>query len=65
MSAGKPRISLSSRRLVAIFILPALIFAISLAGLVAALLVDGSADLVFAIAAGAGLLAAAAIVFRI
>ncbi|MCZ4298806.1 hypothetical protein O4G74_12125 [Henriciella marina] len=44
--------------------MPALIFVISLAGLVAALLVEGTADLFFAIAAGAGLLAAAAIIFR-
>ncbi|WP_269402871.1 hypothetical protein [Henriciella marina] len=64
MSAGNPRTRLSSRRLVAIFMMPALIFVISLAGLVAALLVEGTADLFFAIAAGAGLLAAAAIIFR-
>ena len=64
MSAGIPRTRLSSRRLVAIFMMPALIFAISLAGLVAALFGEGSADLFFAIAAGAGLLAAPAIIFR-
>jgi|GEM_PF-3197516 len=64
MSAGNPRTRLSSRRLVAIFIMPALIFVISLAGLVAALLGEGSADLVFATAAGAGVLAAAANIFR-
>lgn len=64
MSATKPRVKLSARRLGAIFALPAIIFAVSLAGLVAALLVEGSADLIFAIASGFGLIVAAAVVVR-
>ena len=64
MSATKPRVKLSARRLGAIFALPAIIFAVSLAGLVAALLVEGRADLIFAIASGFGLIVAAAVVVR-
>lgn len=64
MSATKPRVNLSARRLGAIFTLPAIIFAISLAGLVAALLVEGSADLIFAIASGFGLIVAVAVIVR-
>ncbi|QYJ00667.1 hypothetical protein KUV46_15235 [Thalassovita mediterranea] len=55
---------LSAKRLGAIFALPAIIFAVSLAGLVAALLFEGSADLIFAIASGFGLIVAAAVIVR-
>ncbi len=64
MSVSKPRVKLSARRLGAIFILPAIIFAVSLAGLIAALLFEGSADLIFAIASGFGLIVAAAVIVR-
>ena len=64
MSASKPRVKLSAKRLGAIFALPAIIFAVSLAGLVAALLFEGSADLIFAIASGFGLIVAAAVIVR-
>lgn len=64
MNVNKPRVRLSAKRLGAIFMLPALIFAVSLGGLVAALLVEGHADLIFAIASGFGLIVAAAVMAR-
>ena len=64
MSASKPRVKLSAKRLGAIFAVPSIAFAVSLAGLIAALLVEGRADLFFAIASGFGLIIAAAVIFR-
>jgi|32_taG_2_1085360.scaffolds.fasta_scaffold116057_2 hypothetical protein len=64
MSASKPRVKLSAKRLGAIFAVPVIAFAVSLAGLVAALLVEGRADLIFALASGFGLIVAAAVVVR-
>lgn len=51
---------MSGRRqgLRAIFALPLALFAVSLFGLVAALLVEGPVDALFALAAGCGLMAA-------
>ncbi|WP_084418469.1 hypothetical protein [Henriciella litoralis] len=45
----------SGKRLSAIFAVPGLLFIVGLAGLVAALLVEGAGDLPAALAAGSGL----------
>ncbi|KCZ90239.1 hypothetical protein [Hyphomonas jannaschiana] len=47
------------RGLAAMFAVPAALFAVSLTGLIAALLLDGGLDTLFALAAGSGILALA------
>ncbi|KCZ46674.1 MULTISPECIES: hypothetical protein [unclassified Hyphomonas] len=51
------------RGLAVMFAVPAALFVVSLTGLVAALLKDGGLDTLFALAAGAGILALAWAIF--